>query len=118
MGETERVGFVDWLARKGTVAETARTVGQQYVALKGENPQEEDAKIFGAIIMARGKAVRYTFDKFRAMVAAAADGGSLTEFVTQIVLIESNQTASELGEGPLRAIVGAVAAELSKLGLE
>lgn len=112
------MGFMDWLARKGTVGETARTVGQQYLALKRENPQEEDVKIFGSIIMARGKAVRYSFDQFRALTSAAVEAENLTEFITEVVLIESNQTASELGEGPLRAIVGAVTAELGKLGLE
>jgi len=68
------VGFPEWLARKGTVGETARTVGQQYLVLKRENPQEELPKILGVIIMARGKAVRYSFDQFSALVAAAADG--------------------------------------------
>jgi len=112
------MGFAEWLARKGTVGETARTVGQQYLALKRENPQDDDAKIFGSIIMVRGKAVRYPFDQFSALVSAAANARSLTEFVTDIVLVESNQTASELGERPLQAIVGAVATELAKLGLE
>lgn len=112
------MGLMDWLARKGTVGETARTVGRQYLALKQEQPQQEDAKIFGSIVMARGKAVRYPFDQFGALVAAAAESRDLTEFITQIVLVESNQTASELGEGPLRAILGAIRAELATLGLE
>lgn len=109
--------LMDWLARKRTVGETVRTVGRQYIALRQEQPEEENAKIFRSIILARGKAVRYSFDQFGALVAAAADSKDLTEFILQIVLVESNQTASELGEGPLQAI-HAIQAELGTLGLE
>lgn len=109
---------MEWLARKGTVGETARTVGQQYLALKQKNPQEDLPKILGTVIMARGKAVRYSFDQFRDLTAAAADSETLTEFVASLVLIESGQSTAELGEGPLRAIFKAVRIEMAKLGLE
>lgn len=111
------MSFFSWLARKGTVGETARVVGQQYLMLKKQNPNAADEDIFGTILAARHAAKPYTVAQLARLEASADYSESVGEFVLELVLTESSLGSDELPEAQMSSLMDAVSRELQGMRL-
>lgn len=113
---------MDWLLRRTSAArqwrETARTIGQQYLVLKTRNKEASDERIFQTIIDARHTAQPYTPQQLDRLGNTVAQEPSVGEFVVQVLLIENDQHAKDLGAGPYELIAEEVIGELRKLSIE
>jgi hypothetical protein len=95
------MSFYKWMVRKGTPGQTARTIAQQYKALKQSNPSATNGEIFESILDLRNSAMPYPEHwPMKGFKQQLKENPSISviSFVSQLVQAEADVLFSELGK--------------------